>query len=151
MGCGFAYLVAIMDWESRAVLSWSISNTADTRFCLEALAEAVEVAGRLPDIFNTDQGCQFTSREWTGTLEDFGVKVSMGGKGRWKDNDFHRAAVAQPEERGHLSAGLPESGATGGRRHAVDGDYNRERIHEGLDYAMSRSIYRPQPELAEAA
>jgi putative transposase len=82
MGRGFAYLTAIMDWHSRAVLSWRVSNTLDTRFCLEALAEAVHVAGRAPNIVNTDHGCQNTSDAWTGAVEGPGSKVSMDGKGR---------------------------------------------------------------------
>jgi transposase InsO family protein len=90
---GFGYLVAIMDWHTRAVLAWRLSNTLDTRFCLEALAEAVLVAGGVPDIFNTDQGCQFTSREWIGALEGLGVRVSMDGthkvKGRKSVERFY--------------------------------------------------------------
>ena len=85
---GHAYLVAIMDWHTRAVISWRLSNTLDTRFCLEAFDEAVRVAGRAPDIFNTDQGCQFTSRAWRARLADHGIRISMDGKGRWLDNVF---------------------------------------------------------------
>ena len=88
MGGSFAYLVAVMDWHSRAVLSWKLSNTLDSGFCLEAFREAVEAAGRAPDIFNTDQGCQFTSRPWRELLESHGVRLSMDGKGRWVDNVF---------------------------------------------------------------
>ena len=85
---GFAYLVAVMDWKKRAVLSWKLSNTLDGTFCLGALREALVGAGRAPEIFNTDQGSQFTSRTWIETLESAGVKVSMDGKGRWMDNVF---------------------------------------------------------------
>ena len=88
MGRGYAYLVAVMDWHTRAVLSWKLSNTLDTAFCLEAFDEAVRVAGRAPGIFNTDQGCQFTSRAWREHLEGHGVRLSMDGKGRWLDNVF---------------------------------------------------------------
>jgi len=88
MGRGFAYLAAVMDWKTRAVLSWKLSNTMETRFCLEAYDEAVKVAGRVPDIFNTDQGCQFTSKDWRERLEGDGVKISMDGKGCWRDNVF---------------------------------------------------------------
>ena len=83
---GFLYLVAIMDWHSRRVLSWRLSNTLDTRFCLGALEEAIEGTGRKPRIFNTDQGCQFTSREWTDRLVELDISISMDGKGAWRDN-----------------------------------------------------------------
>ena len=83
---GFLYLVAIMDWHSRRVLAWRLSNTLDTRFCLEALNEAVERTGRVPRIFNTDQGCQFTSKEWTDRLVELEISISMDGKGAWRDN-----------------------------------------------------------------
>ena len=82
---GFFYLVAILDWYSRKVLTWKLSNTLDQEFCQEALEEALELYGR-PEIFNTDQGSQFSSREFTGILETSGVRVSMDGKGRWSDN-----------------------------------------------------------------
>ncbi len=84
---GFLYLVAIMDWASRRVLAWKLSNTMDTDFCIEALDEAMARFGR-PEIFNTDQGSQFTSPRFTGRLIDAGVKVSMVGRGRWMDNVF---------------------------------------------------------------
>lgn len=87
MAKGFVYLVAIMDWYSRKVLSWRISNTMDTGFCLEALNEALEKYGK-PEIFNTDQGCQFTSTDFTECLKENGIKISMDGKGRWMDNVF---------------------------------------------------------------
>jgi len=82
---GFLYLVAIMDWATRRVLSWRLSNTADASFCVEALQEALARFGT-PEVFNTDQGCQFTSFEFTRTLKDAKVKISMDGKGRWMDN-----------------------------------------------------------------
>jgi putative transposase len=88
MGRGFAYLVAIMDWHTRAVLSWKLSNTLDTAFCLEAFREAVRATGTVPAVFNTDQGCQFTSRAWRECLEGHGVRLSMDGKGRWVDNVY---------------------------------------------------------------
>jgi len=84
---GFMYLVAVMDWHTRAVLSWRLSNTMDSGFCVEALEEALSRYGA-PDIFNTDQGAQFTSEEFTGTLSASGVRISMDGKGRWMDNVF---------------------------------------------------------------
>ena len=83
---GFMYLVAILDWYSRYVLSWQLSNTLDTTFCLEALDEALKISA--PEIFNTDQGSQFTSLAFTGRLEDTGIKISMDGRGRVFDNIF---------------------------------------------------------------
>lgn len=82
---GFAYLVAILDWHSRAVLAWRMSNTLDSRFCLEALAEALKKWGR-PEVFNTDQGCQFTSDAFTGMLQEQGIKISWDSRGRAVDN-----------------------------------------------------------------
>ena len=84
---GFLYLVAVMDWASRRVLSWRLSNSLDASFCVEALAEALDRYGK-PDIFNTDQGSQFTSGDFTGLLEDAKVKISMDGRGRFLDNIF---------------------------------------------------------------
>jgi putative transposase len=89
MARGHAYLCAVMDWHSRKVLGWRVSNTMDAALCRDALAMAVgQSAGRLPEIFNTDQGSQFTSQEWTGQLEGLGIAISMDGKGRWMDNVF---------------------------------------------------------------
>ena len=82
---GFLYLVAVMDWHSRKVLSWRLSNTLDAEFCVAALEEALATYGK-PAIFNTDQGSQFTSLEFTQALKDAGVKISMDSKGRWMDN-----------------------------------------------------------------
>ena len=84
---GFMYLIAIMDWATRRVLSWRLSNTLDTRFCVEALKEALFKYGA-PEIFNTDQGCQFTSEAFTSVLKTWNVRISMDGKGRFKDNIF---------------------------------------------------------------
>jgi len=84
---GFLYLVAVMDWHTRAVLSWRLSNTMESGFCVEALREALSRYGR-PEIFNTDQGSQFTSEEFTTALIDAGIRISMDGRGRWMDNVF---------------------------------------------------------------
>ncbi len=85
---GHAYLCAVMDWHSRKVLGWALSNTIDTALCMEALERALQSTGCVPEIFNTDQGCQFTSAEWTGRLEALGIRISMDGVGRWMDNIF---------------------------------------------------------------
>jgi putative transposase len=87
IGRGFLYLVAVMDWASRAVLAWRLSNTLDASFCVAALEEALQRFGR-PAIFNTDQGSQFTSAAFTGVLEAAGISISMDGRGRWMDNVF---------------------------------------------------------------
>lgn len=84
---GFMYLVAIMDWYSRKVLTWRLSNTMDSLFCCQALQEALCIYGA-PDIFNTDQGAQFTDQNWTAILTHANIKISMDGKGRWMDNVF---------------------------------------------------------------
>ncbi len=84
---GFLYLVAVMDWYSRKVLAWRLSNSLDASFCVEALEDALQHFGP-PAVFNTDQGSQFTSQDFTQPLKDAGVKISMDGKGRWMDNIF---------------------------------------------------------------
>lgn len=83
---GHVYLAVMIDWHTRAVLAWKISNTMDVSFCLEVLREAVKVAGKAPEIINTDQGSQFTGEEWIHAVEALGARVSMDGKGRWMDN-----------------------------------------------------------------
>ena len=87
MAHGFVYLAAVVDWFSRRVLAWRVSITMDTSFCIEALDEALSRYGR-PEIFNTDQGSQFTSEAFTGRLKEEGIRISMDGKGRWRDNVF---------------------------------------------------------------
>ena len=84
---GFLYLFAVIDWYSRRVLAWRLSNTLTTDFCLDAVREAIHRHG-CPEIFNTDQGCQFTSGEFTGLLKAHDIRISMDGKGSWRDNVF---------------------------------------------------------------
>jgi putative transposase len=89
MAGGTAFLCAVMDWHSRKVLGWAVSNTMDVTLCLTALARALKACGGvLPEIFNTDQGSQFTSQEWVAVLQEKGIAISMDGKGRWMDNVF---------------------------------------------------------------
>ena len=102
---GFQYLVAIMDWATRTVLSWRLSNTLDSDFCTDALEEALAQYDT-PEIFNTDQGCQFTSHDFIEVLEHAGVRISMDGKGRWMDN-VSTSPLALPQVRVCLSARLP--------------------------------------------
>jgi putative transposase len=148
---GFAYLVAIMDWHTRAVLSWKVSNTMDTSFCLEAFEEALQVAGCSPEIFNTDQGCQFTSEAWIDAVEQSGARVSMDGKGRWMDNIFiERLWRSLKCEDIYLKdyRNLVELEEGVGRWISA---YNHRRIHQALDYRRPWDLYRPDSELAEAA
>jgi len=148
---GHAYLVAIMDWHTRAVLSWKLSNTLDTSFCLAALQEAATVAGCAPGIFNTDQGCQFTSKEWITAVESMGSRVSMDGRGRWLDNVFiERLWRSIKCAQIYLSSygDLHELAA------AIDRwmkDYNHHRIHQALGYTTPWENYRPERGLATAA
>ncbi len=104
MARGFCYLVAIMDWASRRVLASRLSNTLDPSFCTEALEEALQRYGT-PEIFNTDQGSQFTSEAFTGILNIHGIKISMDGKGRWMER-FHRKALEKRQIRGRVSQGV---------------------------------------------
>jgi putative transposase len=83
---GQANLCAVMDWHSRKMLGWAVSNIMGTGLCLETWENALAATNCLPEIFNTDQGCQFTSVEWTDRLSELGAKISMGGIGRWMDN-----------------------------------------------------------------
>ncbi|MBY8088894.1 IS3 family transposase [Vibrio fluvialis] len=132
MAKGFLYLVAIIDWYSRKVLSWRLSNTMDTSFCIEALEDALKHYGP-PDIFNSDQGSQFTSTEFTQKLIEHGVRISMDGKGRWVDNVFiERLWRSLKYEEVYLKA------YTTPREAELEiGDYmvfyNEERNHQGLN------------------
>ena len=140
---GHAYLVAVMDWHTRAVLSWRLSNTLDTRFCLEAFNEAVRIAGRVPEIFNTDQGCQFTSRAWREHLKEQGVRISMDGKGRWLDNVFiERLWRTLKYDELHLREyrNLVELEAIVANWFEL---YNTWRPHDSLGGSRPWEIYRP--------
>ena len=131
---GFAYLVVIMDWHSRAVLSWRISNTLDTAFCVDALHEARAVAGIWPEIMNTDQGCQYTSKAWIDLLKEAGVQVSMDGKRRWIDNVMvERLWRSLKYEDVYLREYLDIAHLEEGVGHWID-FYNYERPHQSLDY-----------------
>jgi putative transposase len=137
---GFMYLTAVIDWFSRYVLSWRLSNTLDGRFCLEALDEALST-GR-PEIFNTDQGSQFTSREYTGRLEGAGVAVSRDGRGRaldnvfverlWRSVKYEDIYIKDYERVRELESGLT----------AYFRFYDEERPHQSLDYRTPGEVYR---------
>lgn len=128
---GFLYLVAIMDWYSRKVLSWRLSNTMDTDFCVSALEEALAKHGK-PDIFNTDQGSQFTSFAFTNVLRENGISISMDGRGRWLDNVFiERLWRSLKYENVYLHAYETGSEARAGIGRWID-FYNRVRPHSKL-------------------
>jgi putative transposase len=140
MAKGFLYLVAIMDWASRAVLAWRVSNTLGAEFCVEALEEALSRYGR-PEIFNTDQGSQFTSDGFTGTLKAQGVTISMDGKGRCMDNIFvERLWRSLKYEEVYLHAYASVAEAKAGIGAWLD-FYNEERQHQSLGYRTPRQIY----------
>jgi putative transposase len=151
MARGFMYLVAVMDWHSRKVLSWRLSNTLDTDFCVDALEEAINRFGT-PDIFNTDQGAQFTSKAFTDILKRHNIKISMDGRGRVQDNIFierlwwtvkHHYIYLHVFDNGtQLRTGLGQW-----FKH-----YNRERSHQALDNLTPDEVYfnLPHP-FAEAA
>ena len=143
MAKGFMYLVAIMDWYSRRVLAWRVSNTLDTDFCIEALEEALQ-RFEAPEIFNTDQGSQFTCEAFTDVLKDHAIAISMDGKGRWVDNvfverlwrsvkyeDVYLRAYETPTE---LRAGLAR----------YFGFYNTRRRHSALDRRTPDAVYFDQ-------
>lgn len=138
---GFLYLVAIMDWASRKVVAWRLSNTMDADFCVAALEEALARHGR-PRIFNTDQGSQFTSFAFTNTLKEAGIKISMDGRGRWMDNVFiERLWRSLKYECVFLNAFETGSEARAGIGRWI-GYYNAERPHSAFDGATPREAYR---------
>ena len=141
---GFLYLVAIMDWHSRKVLSWRLSNSLDAAPCVEALEEALANYGT-PEIFNSDQGCQFTSEDFTDVLKDNGIKISMDGKGRWMDNVFiERLWRSLKYEEVYLKAYDSVAQAKQG----IDDwlmFYNEERRHASLSRMTPDQVYYDLP------
>jgi putative transposase len=140
MAHGFMYLMAILDVASRKVLAWRLSNTMSTDFCLEALEEALKRYGA-PEIFNTDQGSQFTSEDWTAPLLAAGVAISMDGKGRWIDNVFiERLWRSVKYEEVYLRA---YANGTQARQSLTKyfTFYNERRVHETLGYATPDEVY----------
>jgi putative transposase len=140
MAKGFVYLIAVVDWFSRRVLSWRVSITMDTAFCVEALEEALARHGR-PEIFNTDQGSQFTSVAFTDVLKAAGVAISMDGKGAWRDNVFVERlwrTIKYEEVYLHAYASVPEARASLGRYLSF---YNSRRPHSSLDRQTPDQAY----------
>lgn len=141
---GSAYLCAVMDWHTRCVLGWAVSNTMDVSLCLLALDRAKAHAGCVPEIFNTDQGSQFTSEEWTSRLQSWGVQISMDGRGRWMDNVFIERLwrSIKYEEiylREHATVDALERGVERWMKH-----YNTWRPHEALGNKTPGEVYRPK-------
>jgi len=140
MARGFCYLVVIMDWASRRVLAWRLSNTMDTSFCLDALEEATDLYGA-PEIFNTDQGSQFTSEEFISALESRVIRISMDGKGRWKDNIFvERLWKSVKYEEVYLKA-YDSLGDARNQLEAYFNYYNHQRRRQGLDGRTPDEVY----------
>ena len=137
---GFVYLFAVLDWASRRVLAWRLSNTLTTDFCLDAVREAITQYG-CPKIFNTDQGCQFTSQEFTGLLKDQGIQISMDGKGCWRDNVFvERLWKSIKYEEVYLHAYDTVSAAHQGLERYLT-FYNQTRPHQALDGRTPDQVY----------
>ena len=150
MARGFCYLTAVMDWASRKVLAWRLSNTLDASFCTEALEEAIRKYGK-PDIFNTDQGSQFTSDVFLGILEGHGIEISMDGRGRWMDNVFiERLWWSVKYQDVYLKAYASIAEARRGLMKYFE-FYNRRR-HQSLDRRTPHDVYwSTLPQLQVAA
>ena len=137
---GYMYLVAIIDWYSRCVLSWRLSNSLESSFCVEALEDAL--TDRKPEIFNTDQGVQFTSRFFTERLEQVGISVSMDGRGRALDNVFVERLWWSVK---HEHVYLHDHGTVRDLHHGLKTYlefFNRERLHQSLDYRTPWDVYQ---------
>jgi putative transposase len=138
---GFLYLIAIMDWSSRAVLAWRLSNTMDVSFCVSALEEALARFGT-PEVFNTDQGSQFTSAAFTGTLAAAGIRISMDGRGRWMDNVFiERLWRSLKYEDVYLKGYTDGHDAKVGISEWI-AFYNHSRPHQALENRMPMAVWR---------
>jgi len=147
MARGFLYLVAVMDWVSRYVLAWRLSNLLDASFCIEALEEALR-QGR-PEIFNTDQGSQFTDEDFTGVLHTHGVAISMDGRGRFSDNIFvERLWRSLKFEEVYLKAYQNVAEARQGIA-AYFNFYNHERLHQALSYRTPRQVFEEAMRVAK--
>src|SRR5207244_4571836 len=141
LGRGFLYLVAVIDWASRAVLSWRLSNTMDVSFCVSALEEALARFGK-PEIFNTDQGSQFTSAAFTGTLAAAGVTISMDGRGRWIDNVFIERLWRSLKYEDIYLKGYADGGEAKAGIAAWIAFYNIGRPHQALGNRTPMTVWR---------
>ena len=150
MAKGFLYLVAVIDWHSRKALAHRLSNTLDAAFCVEAMEEAIVRYGA-PDIFNTDQGAQFTSQAFTGALKAHGVRISMDGKGRWPGDVYVERlwrSLKQEEVYRHAYETVAEA-----RKGIADylRYFNEERPHQGLDNRTPDDVFYKRKPLPKAA
>lgn len=142
MACGFMYLVAVMDWWSRYVLAWELSNTMETEFCIRAWERALEHAGCAPLISNTDQGSQFTSPGFIDAVQSAGVEVSMDGRGRWVDNRFIERLWRSVKYEDIYLNDYGDGLAAGRGLGRWFGSYNEERPHQALGNATPARWYR---------
>jgi len=150
MAKGFVYLVAVMDWYSRKVLSWRLSNSMESDFCIDALEEALSRHGT-PDIFNTDQGAQFTSDAFTDVLKEAGINISMDGKGRWIDNVFvERLWRSVKYEEVYLKAYETVAEARAGIGTYFQ-FYNSERRHQSMNRQTPDQVYMGNVEWPQVA
>ena len=139
---GFSYLVAMIDLYSRYILSWRLSNTLDTYFCLDMLEDGLKKG--LPGIINTDQGCQFTSHSWLQAVQAAGINVSMDGQGRWADNIFIERFWRTLK---YECVFLNQYQELGGLRHGLKDFidfYNHKRLHQALGYKTPSEVYLGQ-------
>jgi len=141
IGRGFLYLVAVMDWASRAVLAWRLSNSMDVSFCVSALEEALARFGR-PEIFNTDQGSQFTSAAFTGALAAAGVRISMDGRGRWRDNVFIERLWRSLKHEDIYLKGYDDGREAKAGIAAWFAFYNMRRPHQALGQRTPMAVWR---------
>jgi len=138
---GWAYLVAIIDWHSRYVISWRLSNSLEIEFCLECLNEALDISSTKPDIFNNDQGSHFTSKKFTSILENRKIQISMDGRGRYLDNIFvERLWRSVKQENIYLNS-YRDVGETKSGLNIYFPFYNYERRHQSLNYSTPATIY----------
>lgn len=147
---GFLYLVAIMDWATRKVLAWRLSNTLDASFCVEALKEAIAKYGK-PEIMNTDQGSQFTGADWITTLTDAEIKISMDGRGRYLDNIFIERLWRSLKQEAVYLHELTDGFVA---KRVIDGwitFYNTDRPHTALDKQTPDEAYFNSNEIKKAA
>ena len=144
MSKGHAYLVAVMDWKTRAVLGWQLSNTLETGFCVEAFRQACQKTGRTPGIFNTDQGAQFTSQGWIEMLEGAGVKISMDGRGRWMDNVFIERLWRSVKHEGVYLWSHRDMHELEKALEKWFEDYNHWKPHQALEGRTPWEAYRPE-------
>jgi putative transposase len=150
MARGFVYLMAVMDWHSRKILAWRLSNSLTADFCVEALEEAIARYG-VPEIFNSDQGSQFTASDFTDVLKDHGIRISMDGRGAWRDNVFiERFWRSIKYEEVYLHAYESVSAAKAGIARYIE-FYNTRRPHQSLDRKTPDAVYFKPVPLAAAA